>query len=311
MAKNRYVDTKFWDDSFIITLSPTEKLLFLYLITNPLTNSAGIYEISLRRINFDTGLTHPLIEKALAHFEKSKKVFYRKNYIIIINFIRNQKLNRNMQIGILSILNNLPEIVRPYIFKELPKDLKGLPNALKHIFQPLLSLSYSLDLNLGLDYKEKSEKEKADMIKIKNLLENKSPEFLETFNDFKKMRSEIKSILTLNAKKLILMELNKLSNKDKKQIEILQQSIMNNWKGVFPVKGNSEKPQRVMPTVYNNPFLKGTEIYTLFINGSKNKFIIGAIKKTGYDKNKLETLNPKMLREIENEYIKLINQADM
>jgi len=46
MAKNRYINTKFWDDPFIAELSIKEKLLYLYLITNPLTNAAGIYEIS-------------------------------------------------------------------------------------------------------------------------------------------------------------------------------------------------------------------------------------------------------------------------
>ena len=41
--KHRYIKTKFWDDSYIIELNPHEKLLFLYLITNPLTNIAGVY----------------------------------------------------------------------------------------------------------------------------------------------------------------------------------------------------------------------------------------------------------------------------
>ena len=35
MAKQRYINTKFWRDSYIEDLDPIEKLLFLYLLSNP------------------------------------------------------------------------------------------------------------------------------------------------------------------------------------------------------------------------------------------------------------------------------------
>jgi len=38
--KKRYISTKFWDDEFIVNLDPIEKLLFMYFLTNPLTNVA-------------------------------------------------------------------------------------------------------------------------------------------------------------------------------------------------------------------------------------------------------------------------------
>ncbi len=57
LAKQRIVNTKFWDDSYITRLTPTEKLLFLYLITNPLTNISGVYELPLKRVAFDTGFS--------------------------------------------------------------------------------------------------------------------------------------------------------------------------------------------------------------------------------------------------------------
>ena len=42
MAKFRYVNTRFWDDSYVAELSPLEKLAFLYLLTNSLTTIAGV-----------------------------------------------------------------------------------------------------------------------------------------------------------------------------------------------------------------------------------------------------------------------------
>ena len=73
MAKERYINTKFWDDSYIVKLDPIEKLLFIYLLTNPLTNICGIYEVSLRRIAFDTGIEEEVILTLLRRFEEKRK----------------------------------------------------------------------------------------------------------------------------------------------------------------------------------------------------------------------------------------------
>jgi hypothetical protein len=63
---NRYINTNFWKDNYIADLDPSEKLLFLYLITNPRTNIAGIYELNLREIAFDTGFDVDMVKKILA-----------------------------------------------------------------------------------------------------------------------------------------------------------------------------------------------------------------------------------------------------
>ena len=68
MAKNRYIDTKFWTDTYITNLDPIEKLLFLYALTNPHTNIAGIYEISIKQIAFDTGIDKEMVEKIFQRF---------------------------------------------------------------------------------------------------------------------------------------------------------------------------------------------------------------------------------------------------
>ena len=74
MAKKRMIDTRFWDDNYIITLSPVEKLLFLYLITNPLTLICGVYEIAIRRIVFDTGISESEVLEKLEKFGRDGKV---------------------------------------------------------------------------------------------------------------------------------------------------------------------------------------------------------------------------------------------
>lgn len=75
----------------------------------------------------------------------------------------------------------------------------------------------------------------------------------ETLYDFIKMRKSIKSPMTTKALKLLMGKLEKLAfgNTDKK-IAILEQSIMNSWKGVFEIKEGNYG---------NNTYTKDTSNY--------------------------------------------------
>lgn len=66
-------------------------------------------------------------------------------------------------------------------------------------------------------------------------------ELIETLNSFIDFRKKIKSPMTDHAIKLFLGKLDKLSNSDSEKIEILNQSIMNGWKGLFPLKKDEPK----------------------------------------------------------------------
>lgn len=110
--KLRSVNTHFWDDNYIITLDPIEKLLFLYLITNPLTTIAGIYEIALRRIAFDTGIEAEMVLKILKRFEEADKVTYREGWIFLHNFFKNQNLSDTAKKGALKVVNDCPHWIK-------------------------------------------------------------------------------------------------------------------------------------------------------------------------------------------------------
>lgn len=114
MSKQRYVNTRFWDDNYITSLEPKEKLLFLYFLTNPLTNIAGIYEISPRRINFDTGLEITEVNETIKKFSIDRKIYYIDGWVIICNFPKYQDFEKSPKIkeGIEIILNQLPQEVR-------------------------------------------------------------------------------------------------------------------------------------------------------------------------------------------------------
>ena len=121
MAKHRYINTHFWKDNYIINLDPTEKLVYLYLLTNPLTNIAGIYEINIKEIANDTGIIKEIIDTILKRFERDHKLKYCGGYIIIKNHLKHQDFKSpKLQSGIADIINSLPEEVKrvciPYVY---------------------------------------------------------------------------------------------------------------------------------------------------------------------------------------------------
>jgi hypothetical protein len=123
--KLRSINTKFWNDPYVEELNPSEKLLFLYCLSSPHSNLLGIYEISLKKISFETGLNQETIRKAFERFGNDSKVFYKGNYIIIPNFLNHQRLNANMKIGIVNIFHDLPEWLKTEV---LGNGSEGLGN---------------------------------------------------------------------------------------------------------------------------------------------------------------------------------------
>ncbi len=63
----------------------------------------------------------------------------------------------------------------------------------------------------------------------------------KTISDFVKHRKQIKSPMTDRAIELMLIKLGKLSTDESEQIEILNQSIEQGWKGIFELKNKPTK----------------------------------------------------------------------
>ena len=109
MSKLRSVSTAFWSDPFVEELTPTEKLLFLYLVTNEKTNMLGIYEASISKMSFETGIDKKTLSKALERFETVGKVKYINNFVFLTNYIKHQNFNPNMKKSAIDVFNNLPK----------------------------------------------------------------------------------------------------------------------------------------------------------------------------------------------------------
>lgn len=128
------VDTSFWVDSYIQELDPSEKLIYLYLLTNQHTKICGIYEISLKQIAFDTGFEKEMISKIIIRFEKDNKVLYRNGWIALKNWIKHQSMTGNVLKGIEDGFSLSPI--------ELVEWVKGEIRPLKTLQDPLRPSQY-------------------------------------------------------------------------------------------------------------------------------------------------------------------------
>lgn len=100
--------------------------------------------------------------------------------------------------------------------------------------------------------KEGKKKEESYNDIISSYTENE--DLKDALIEFTKMRKNIKSPMTNRALKLLLTSLDKLSTNETTKIDILNQSILNNWKGVFPLKDNMPKANNNIPKYDKNGF---------------------------------------------------------
>lgn len=92
MAIYRTVSMSFWTDSKILDeFTPEDKYFYLYLFTNPHTNLAGCYEISMKQIVIETGYSQETVENLIKRFENVHNVVrYSPNTkeILLLNWCK-------------------------------------------------------------------------------------------------------------------------------------------------------------------------------------------------------------------------------
>lgn len=82
---------------------------------------------------------------------------------------------------------------------------------------------------------------------------------------FLQMRSFIKKPMTKYALKLMLNKLDELGNTDDTKIAILNQSITNNWQGIFPLKDGNTKHEKQPEKKYDqNGYGSEEELMAMF-----------------------------------------------
>ena len=107
------------------------------------------------------------------------------------------------------------------------------------------------------------------------------PDFIkkETWENFLEMRLKMKAAPTEHAKDMLIKKLEELMSAGNDPNLVLEQSTMNNWKGIFPLeeKGNNGTAKKLsprsLPTKYHTPeeVISGTSTQTNGLPASGNQ----------------------------------------
>ncbi len=145
MAIYRQIHISFWQDEFILNLTPEEKFFYLYLMTNSKTTQCGIYELPRKIIEFETGYNSETIEKLLQRFIKYGKILYsdETKEIILVNWMKHNA-------------NSSPKVIN-----RIEKELKNVKNKdFKDLFYRVcIQYGYSMDMRTQEEPEPEQEEE--------------------------------------------------------------------------------------------------------------------------------------------------------
>ena len=218
----RNIDTNFFKSPKVRSLKAPLKTLYLFIICD--CNGAGIWVKDLEIASLYTGNKY-----TNSDFEDFCKIIHT------------------------IALNNGKYFFPDFIEHQYPKGLSPNNPALKNFIQELIKYNlldddYQIIKTLQRPFKGSlvTVIVNEDVIVSENVIVKEANfEILNTdleiaFDNFYEMRKKIKKPPTVNAKKMIVSKLNKLApNNENEQIEILNQSTLNNWQDIYPLKNNT------------------------------------------------------------------------
>ncbi len=140
MAVYRNVQVNFWQDEFILDLTPEERYFYIYLLTGTKTKQCGIYVLPKRVAELETGYNMETVEKLLNRFVEYGKILYdaETKELYIINWLHyNPILNTNVEKCVLRELKTVKnkEFIHMFLRKCLEEEWK-IPLLLQHFGMP-------------------------------------------------------------------------------------------------------------------------------------------------------------------------------
>ncbi|WP_426980526.1 DnaD domain-containing protein [Bacillus pseudomycoides] len=140
MAVYRNVQVNFWQDDFVLDLTPEERYFYIYLLTCSKTTQCGIYPLPKRLAEMETGYNRETVEKLLQRFVEYGKILYdaETKELCILNWLRyNPVTNTNMEKCVLRELKTVKskEFVHMFLQKCLEEEM-NIPLLLEHFGMP-------------------------------------------------------------------------------------------------------------------------------------------------------------------------------
>ncbi|KAA0785309.1 DnaD domain protein [Bacillus wiedmannii] len=140
MAVYRNVQVNFWQDEFILDLTPEERYFYIYLLTGTKTKQCGIYVLPKRVAELETGYSMETVEKLLNRFVAYGKILYdaETKELYILNWLHyNPILNTNVEKCVLRELKTVKnkEFIHTFLRTCLEEEWK-IPLLLQHFGMP-------------------------------------------------------------------------------------------------------------------------------------------------------------------------------
>ena len=239
----------------------------------PMSSQLLYFHLSMRADDDGFVNSPKKIQKIVNCSTDDMKLLIAKNFILpfesgvvvikhwkVHNFIRN---DRYKETECKEEKNQLQLVDNKYEFNV------GIPNDNQMSYQRYPQVSLGKDsIELGEDKdsidKVKKEKKKSvksndidDIISIFNEFSNGNEELKETLISFMEMRKEKRLPLTTRAVKTLVSKLKKIAKDEDEMIEILNNSILSSWQGIFPL--NNKQQKYVKEDIIPEHHLKGYE----------------------------------------------------
>lgn len=216
MAIFRKIHTSFWSDSFVSELDNDQKLFYIYLMTNERTKQCGVYEITKKQISFDLGYSIDKVSKLLTYFITNGKIRFndKTNELAVGNWL---KYNNSTSPKVQSCINQEFSKVKDTVLIEYVK---------------------SMDTHPQEEQEEEEEQKPEEDLSFVSL------DFLDCYNVWMTYKGQRKEGYKSEASKRAFYDkLVKMSgNNPNIALQIINQSMANNWAGIFELKNVPKNP---------------------------------------------------------------------
>lgn len=132
------IERGFWQDNFVLELTPEEKYFYLYLLTNERVNALGCYELRMKIAVLETGYNAESMKKYLDKFTSVGKILFDEETqeILIVNW---HKYNWTKKTGTINSILKDFKVVKSKIFKEVLESYMNL-NGIKKFSEDIENL---------------------------------------------------------------------------------------------------------------------------------------------------------------------------
>lgn len=154
MAIYRSVQMSFWTDAKVVDdFTPEDRYFYLYLMTNPHTNLAGCYEVSIKQVSDETGYSKETVYKLLDRMEKVHDVIRyspETKEILILNWSKyNWTKSKDFQKPLLAEIESVKNLdFKAYLQGDIDR-LNTVPTGSKESPETTVTVTVPIDNNIN------------------------------------------------------------------------------------------------------------------------------------------------------------------